>query len=165
MLRPKFAKAAVLILGLFLLGACSNSGALEPGGAAPDISIEDVDGAGVSLSAMKGKVIILNFFATWCPPCRMEIPDFIKLQDDYAAEGFTVIGVSNEDPQGVKNFIRTQGINYPVWIDRANRAHNTYGPIRGIPATFIIDKDFKIQKIYVGARPGEVFEKDIKELL
>ena len=164
-MRSGFVKVFALALVLLVLGACSKSGAVEIGAGAPDISIKDVDGAEVSLSSLKGNVIILNFFGTWCPPCRAEIPDFIKLQNNYASKGFTVVGVSREAPGDVKSFVTGQGINYPVWIDGTGKAHNIYGPIRGIPTTFIIDKNFKIQRMYVGARSGEVFENDVLELL
>lgn len=131
---------------------------------APDFSLKDMNGKQVTLSEFKGKALILNFFATWCPPCRAEIPDFIKLQDAYAAKGFSVIGVSLVGASESKEFALKAGVNYPILIDD-NKVSNLYGPIRSIPTTFIIDKDMKIVKKYMGSRSKEVFEKDIQELI
>jgi cytochrome c biogenesis protein CcmG/thiol:disulfide interchange protein DsbE len=165
MKRSVFGKLAAFTCMLFLLGACAQGGAVEQGSAAPDISLTDTKGAPVKLSDHKGEVVILNFFATWCPPCRGEIPDFIRLKEEYGTKGFTVIGVSNEDASDVEGFVENKNINYPVWIDASGSAFNAYGPIRGVPTTFIIGRDFKVKKKYIGARPGSVFEEDIKELL
>jgi peroxiredoxin len=160
-----FCRMAILVLALFMVGACAQTGAVEEGKVAPDISLKDTWGHPAKLSDHKGKVIILNFFGTWCPPCRAEIPDFIELQDKYAQGDFTFIGISNEDPREVGRFIAAKLINYPVWIDATGSAADAYGPIRGIPTTFVIGKDFKIKRKYIGARPGSVFENDIKELI
>lgn len=158
-------KILLLMLAVFLVGACSRGGAIEIGESAKDFTLNDLDGKAVQLSDFKGKAIILNFFATWCPPCRSEIPDFIELENAYASKGFSVIGVSNEDPKAIKGFATKAGINYPVLIDPNDKVYTLYGPIRGIPTTFIIDKDFRIRQMYIGARSKDVFENDIKELL
>ncbi|MDP2912387.1 MAG: TlpA disulfide reductase family protein [Candidatus Omnitrophota bacterium] len=164
MKRVVFGKCVVLISMVFLLGACAQTNAVEIGENAPNFTLPDLKGKQVSLSDFKGKVIILNFFASWCPPCRQEVPDFTELQKTYGDKGFSAIGVALESLKDASAFADKAGINYPVLIDD-NKASNTYGPIRAIPATFIIGKDFKVAKIYIGARSKEVFEKDIKELL
>lgn len=153
-----------LVLGLSLTGACSKSGAVEIGEKAPDFSLTDLDGKTVSLSDFKGKVVILDFFASWCPPCREEIPDFIALQNSYASEGFSVIGVSLTNANDTKDFADRMRINYPVLVDDG-KTSAAYGPIRSIPTTFVIDRNSKVAKLYIGYRPKEVFENDIKELL
>lgn len=157
-----FAKASVLLLSLVLLGACA--GPLGIASAAPELNLRDMNGKEVKLSDYKGKVIILDFFATWCPPCKEEIPDFIALQKQYGDQGFVMIGVSLSRASEVKPFAESFGINYIVLI-ADNNATTAYGPIRSIPTTFVIDKGFKIAKKYIGFRPKEVFEADIKELL
>lgn len=161
----KFSKIFVLAVLVFLVGACSRGGAIEVGEKASDFTLEDLGGKAVNLSDFKGRVIILDFFATWCPPCRGEIPDFIELEKTYGPKGLSIIGVSTETQGELKDFAGSMGINYPVLVDAASKAHGVYGPIRAIPTTFIIDKDFKIRKHYIGARSKEVFEADIKELL
>ena len=155
---------AAMFFALLVTAACSRSAAIETGQDAPDFAVTDVDGKPVSLSEFKGKVIILNFFATWCPPCRAEIPDFIELTKAYG-DKLAIIGVSDEDKGSLKGFTKSQGINYSVLIDREGKASSAYGPIRAVPTTFVIDKNFKIRRHYIGARSKEEFENDIKEML
>lgn len=159
----RFGKIVTIVSMLFLLGACS--GRAETGAKAPDISLNDINFNTVTLSDFKGRVIILNFFATWCPPCKAEIPDFIDLQKEFGERKVIFIGISAERAGQLKEFVERFGINYPVLEDPAKKSYTAYGPIRGVPTTFIIGKDFKIRKIYIGSRPREVWETDIKELL
>lgn len=147
-----------MTMSVFLLSACARSTD------AADLNLKDINGNMVNLSDYKGKVIILDFFATWCPPCKEEIPDFIELQKKYCGQGFTMIGISLSKMGEMKSFVERMGINYPVLIDDGY-ATAVYGPIRSIPTTFIIDKEFKVVKKYIGFRPKEVFENDIKALL
>ena len=157
-------KFLVMMVTLVLLGISSLSSAVEVGQYAPDFSLTGVDGQKMSLSDFKGKAVILNFFASWCPPCRGEIPDFIELQKTYGDKDFTFIGVSMVDAQKSKDFVAKMGINYPVLVDDG-KVSNLYGPVRAIPTTFVIDKEMKVVKTYIGARSKGDFEKDIKELL
>ena len=163
-MRSKLGRIFVILLALFMIGACAKGNAVEIGENAPDFSLTDLDGKVVHLSDFKGKAVILDFFASWCPPCREEIPDFIKLQDTYGAQGFSMVGVSLVSLQESKDFAKKAGINYPVLIDDG-KASAVYGPIRSIPTTFVIGKDGKLAKKYIGYRPKDVFENDIKELL
>ena len=165
MKKTIFGRLSILVIIALVLGACSQGGAVEIGEEAPDFSLKDMDGKTVNLSDFKGKVVILDFFATWCPPCRGEIPDFVELQKAYGSQGAAIIGVSNEAPGELKAFAGEFGINYPVLVDAQEAAQAAYGPIRAVPTTFVIGKDSKIARVYVGARPKEVFENDIKELL
>lgn len=155
---------AIIAAVLFSLGACSQSNALEVGEKAKDFTLQDLDRKVTSLSDFNGKVIILDFFASWCPPCRQEVPDFIELQKEYGDKGFTMVGISLVSLQESKNFAAQAGINYPVLVDDG-KVSQAYGPIRSIPTTFVIGKDSKIAKVYIGFRPKSVFEKDLKELL
>ena len=159
MKRSVFLKTFALVLTVFVLSACGRS---VPATAA-DLNLRDLNGNMVNLSDFKGKAIILNFFATWCPPCKQEIPDFIELQKEYGYKGFTMIGISLSRMSDMQSFARDFGINYPVLIDDGYAAA-VYGPIRSIPTTFIIDQNFKVVKKYIGSRPKEVFEADIKAL-
>ncbi|MCM8760528.1 MAG: TlpA family protein disulfide reductase [Candidatus Omnitrophica bacterium] len=158
-----FFKSLALMLAVFVLSACAPRG-LRVADAAPDFRLRDINGNIVQLSDHKGKVIILDFFATWCPPCKMEVPDFVELQRRYGDRGFTIIGVSLSRLGDTQGFVQAFGVNYPVLIADSAVAE-AYGPIRSIPVTFVIDKDFNIARKYIGYRPKEVFENDIKQLL
>lgn len=131
---------------------------------APDFSLSTIDGSTLTLSDYKGKVVILDFWATWCPPCRKEIPGFIELYDEYKDKGLVIIGVSSEDINKLKKFSGDNGINYPIAIGNREVAQ-AYGGIQYIPTTFIIDKEGKIVGKHVGFVEKAVFEGEIKELL
>jgi len=154
----------ILLTALLVLGACSQGNAVEVGDTPPDFSLGDISGNQVTLSSLRGKVIILNFFASWCPPCRAEIPDFIELQKQYGPKGFSVVGVALVSLEDARSFAAQMGINYPILVDD-NKVSNIYGPIRSIPTTFIISKDFKVAKKYIGGRPKSAFEADVNGLL
>jgi len=160
----RYIKTFVFITALVFAAGCAKVGAVEIGKEAPDFSLSDIRGKQVSLSEFKGKVIILDFFASWCSPCRQEVPDFVELQKTYGDEGLAIIGVALVSTGDAKNFAEEFGINYPVLVDDA-KASSLYGPIRSIPTTFIIDKEGKIVKMYIGFRAKNVFESDIKKLL
>lgn len=157
-------KIFIFALAVFMLGACSQCDAIEIGEKAPDFSLIDVNGKTVSLSEFSDKVVILDFFANWCPPCIREIPDFIELQKAYGDKGFTMVGIALVRPGEAKEFAGRMGINYPVLVDDG-KASRIYGPVRSIPTTFVIDKSGRIFKIYIGYRERPVFESDIKKLL
>ncbi len=134
---------------------------------APDFELQTPDGKKLKLSSLKGKVVIVDFWATWCPPCRKGIPDLIELKKKYGKNGFEVVGISVDSPQtkgDVVPFIKDYGINYPVVY--ANEAVTiNYGGIQSIPTAFVIDKQGKIVASYVGLRGKEVYEEQIKKLL
>lgn len=134
--------------------------------AAPAWTLPNLEGEAVRSSDFTGKVVIFDFWATWCGPCRMEIPHFIDLQNTYGEHGLEIVGVAM-DQQGamiVAPFVEKNGVNYHTVIGTAEVAQ-AYGPIRGIPTTFVITQDGKIYKKYVGYRPKEVFEADVRALL
>ena len=153
--------AAILfvIFGIFMIGTTSVSAQT-----APDFTLTDIEGNKVSLSDYEGKIIILDFWATWCRPCVMEIPHFIELQKKYK-EDVVVLGVSLDQggPKAVVPFAKKMNINYPIVYGDGNVVQ-AYGGVRSIPTTFVIDKKFNIQKKYVGYTDPEVFEKDILAL-
>jgi len=163
-MRSGFVKVFALALVLLVVGACSKSGAVEIGSKAPDFTLTDTEGNNVSLSEFSGKVVIVDFFASWCPPCRMEIPDFIELRNEYDPGDFAMIGVAVEGLGAAKSFAEKMKINYPVLVDDG-KVSGAYGPIRSIPTTFVIGKDGNVARMYIGYREKAVFEKDIKELL
>jgi peroxiredoxin len=133
---------------------------------APSFTLLDLNGNKVNLSDYKDKVVILDFWATWCPPCVMEIPHFIELYNEYKNQGLAILGIS-VDRQGisiVKAFNQKYKINYPILM-ADSQVSQAYGNITGIPTTFVIDPAGKIRHMYVGYRDKAVFEADIKALL
>lgn len=136
------------------------------GKAAPLFTLRDLNGEQVSLSDFKGKVVILDFWATWCPPCVIEIPHFIELYEKYKDQGFAMVGISL-DHGGVgvvESFVRKYQINYPILM-ADGQVVKAYGNITSIPTTFVIDRQGNIRRMYIGYRDKGVFEADIKALL
>lgn len=132
---------------------------------APDFSLTDLNGRTLTLSEHKGKVILLDFWATWCGPCRIEIPEFVKLQERYRDQGLVVIGISMDDgPEPVREFYREFRMNYPVALGD-EKVGALYGGIFGLPTTFLIGRDGRIYSKHVGATETAVFEEEVRELL
>jgi peroxiredoxin len=133
---------------------------------APDWTLPGLDGKTHKLSDYKGKVVLLNFWATWCGPCKAEIPAFVELQDQYRKD-LTIIGLSVDDPlDKAKAFASEYKVNYPMVLGENHEdIQDAYGPIWGIPASFIISRDGKICKKHMGIAPKAQFEKEIKALM
>ncbi len=132
---------------------------------APTFSLTDITGKPLKLSDFWGKVVVLDFWATWCGPCRIEIPSFIELQNRYASQGFTMIGISMDDsPEPVVDFYKQLHMNYPVAVGN-DRLGELYGGMPGLPTTFVIGRDGRIYAKHVGATHPAVFETEIKQLL
>ncbi|MEW6196431.1 MAG: TlpA disulfide reductase family protein [Bacteroidota bacterium] len=133
---------------------------------AADFSLPTTDGKTLKLSDLKGKVVILDFWATWCPPCRKGIPDLIDLKKRYGSKGLEVVGISvdQETKPDVVPFVKDYGINYPV-VYGDNGVVMNYGGIRSIPTTFVVDREGKIVANYVGLYPKKTYEDQIKKLL
>ena len=136
--------------------------------AAPDFTLNNVaNGKPFKLSGQRGKVVLIDFWATWCGPCRMAIPHLRELQKEYGPKGFTIVGVSL-DQQGeavVKPFYSQWEMNYPVVVDAYGEVARSYGGIRSIPTAVLVDKQGNILTGFVGYRPKEVFEEAIKAAL
>lgn len=134
-------------------------------GNAPDFELSDIYGNSFKLSNLKGKVIILDFFATWCPPCVAEIPGFNSLVDEYKSKGLEIVGVSLDDKVStVKDFAENKNMKYHLIMGN-EKIVKDYGGITGIPTTFIIDKNGNIVNKHIGYVEKEDFEKEIKGLL
>lgn len=143
--------------------AASGSSQRRP---APEFTLKDLDGKDVSLSQFRGKVVILDFWATWCPPCRMEIPHFVELERDYRSKGLAVVGISLDQggAQVVRPFAEQNGINYTMLVNGQPLA-GLYGGITGIPTTFVLDKQGRVAKAFEGYRDKSEFEKLVQDLL
>ena len=131
-----------------------------------DFTMKDLDGKEVSLTSYKGKVILLNFWATWCGPCKAEIPGFVELQAKYKND-LVVVGYSVDDEAPkARAFATEYKMNYPILLGEGREdVQDAYGPIWGIPASFIISRDGKVCKKHLGIAPKAVFEREIKALL
>ena len=135
------------------------------GSLAPDFSLADLAGENVHLSTYRGKVVLLDFWATWCDPCRDEIPHLVELQNKYGAQGLQIIGVSMDDePEPVREFYQQFKINYPVVMGNA-KTGELYGGILGLPIAFLIGRDGRINTKHIGATNISVLEAEIVNLL
>lgn len=129
---------------------------------APDFSLSDLNGQKLSLSAYGGKVVLLDFWATWCEPCREEIPHFVELQNKYGDQGLQIIGISmDDDPEPVRKFYAQFTINYPVVMGNA-KTGELYGGILGLPIAFVIGRDGRIYSKHIGATDILVLDREIK---
>ena len=137
------------------------------GSMAPDFMLPKARGEGsITLSDYRGSVVLVNFWATWCPPCREEIPDFIKVRDSLHPQGFEIIGVALDEggAKVVVPFAQEYGISYPLAIGD-QRVTRSYGGIRGIPTSFLLDREGKIVQKYVGAVDAQTLEHAVRTLL
>jgi thiol-disulfide isomerase/thioredoxin len=153
-----------LSLGLLLVAQSGNAKDLLRRGA-PSFSRTDVNGARVSLASHHGKVVLLNFWATWCAPCRIEIPVFVEWQKKYGPQGFAVLGVSIDDDQApVRALARELRVTYPIMMGDARLAEE-YGGVLGVPVTFLIDRQGIIRARIDGESDLHTMETQIRLLL
>ena len=168
-------KKKQLLVGIVAIAVAFGVFLLEPslrrrptsmqGTLAPDFSLPQLAGQQLRLSTYSGKVVLLDFWATWCDPCREEIPRFIDLQDKYRNQGLQIIGVSMDDGPGpVRDFCQRFNLNYPVVMGNA-KIGELYGGVFGLPIAFLIARDGRIYAKHVGATDISVFEKEIVSLL
>lgn len=128
---------------------------------APDFTLKRLDGTPLRLSDYRGKVVLLDFWATWCTPCREEIPRFVEWQRKYGAQGLQVIGISmDDDSEAVKKFVRDFGVNYPVAIGDQELA-SRYGGILGLPANIVIGRDGKMVSKHLGMADLSMLEREL----
>ena len=133
----------------------------------PSFALENVrDGKIVDSSAFKGKVLLLTFFATWCPPCLEEVPVLVKLHEDMRDAGFSVIGLSvdQQGPAVVAKFVEKKAISYPVFL-AGSKTTNDFGGVYNIPVAFLVNKTGNVVKKYSGYVQHTILERDIRSLL
>ena len=139
----------------------------QKGFLAPDFSLETLEGKSVTLSDLRGKVVLLNFWATWCPPCRAEMPAFQQAYADYKDEGFVVLAVNataQDSAEEVAKFIDEYGLSFPIVLDRTGEVNQLY-LVQSLPTSFFIDKDGVIQEVVVGGLAEAMVRARVEKLL
>ena len=136
------------------------------GEVAPDFALNSLDGSSVKLSSLRGKAVLLNFWATWCGPCKVEMPWFVELQREYGPQGFQIVGVAMDDAStdDIAKFAKDMGVNYPILIGK-EAVGDQYGGIPNLPETFFIGRDGKIVDKIVGLKDRGDIEESIKRAL
>jgi cytochrome c biogenesis protein CcmG/thiol:disulfide interchange protein DsbE len=144
----------------------AGSAAASTGHDAPDFVLTDLQGHNVKLSDLRGKAVVLNFWATWCPPCKAEIPWFIEMQKRYGAQGLQIVGINMDDgdPKDVVKFAAENSINYPVLFGQ-DKVADLYGGIDYLPTTFYIDRNGVVLDRVFGQPEREEIEKNIQRAI
>jgi thiol-disulfide isomerase/thioredoxin len=162
--------ALMLVFG-FKLARRSNQGvasgtAQMKSGTAPDFTLQSLDGKTVRLSDFRGKPVVLNFWATWCGPCKIEMPWFVDLQKQYGPSGVQFLGVAMDDasPKDIAEFAASMKVNYPILIGKES-VGDDYGGVQFLPETFYIDRNGKVIDKAFGLKGRGEIEDDIKKLL
>lgn len=170
-----FGVMVVVLAGLLLLakfrdkfpaGHRASSTAAAKGHDAPDFVLTDLQGHSLKLSDLRGKAVVLNFWATWCPPCKEEIPWFVELQKRYGAQGLQVVGVSMDDgdQKDVEKFAAENSINYPVLLGKDTVAEQ-YGGIEYLPTTFYIDRNGVVMDRVFGQPGRDEIEQSVERAI
>ena len=160
--------------GRYLTNRSRGNASLPPGTAAgkvkgqpaPEFELKDLQGKSVRLSDYQGKVVLLNFWATWCPPCKEEMPWFVDLQQRYGAQGLQVIGIAMDDAdrKAIDSFAQKMGVNYPVLMGKESVA-DAYGNVQFLPDTYYIGRDGKILRHVQGLIDRKSIEDEVKKAL
>jgi peroxiredoxin len=133
---------------------------------APDFELSSLDGRRVKLSDYRGQAVLLNFWATWCPPCKIEMPWFVDIQKQYGKDGLVVLGVAMDDTEEAKiaEFAHEMGVNYPVLLG-TDQVSDDYGDVQSLPTTFYIDRNGNIVTKSVGLLGRAEIEDDVKKAM
>jgi cytochrome c biogenesis protein CcmG/thiol:disulfide interchange protein DsbE len=134
--------------------------------AAPDFELSAIDGRRIKLSGFRGRVVVVNFWATWCAPCRVEMPWLSEFSVRYRDQGLTVLGISVDDGgrERVERFVHERPVDYPILLNDGN-ADQRYGGVRFLPQTFFVSRDGKITRRVYGIRTHADYEADIRGAL
>jgi cytochrome c biogenesis protein CcmG/thiol:disulfide interchange protein DsbE len=163
-----FATAAAFLLAACTSPSGSGRASLKPErerSRAPNFSLRDANGKTVQLADYRGKVVLLNFWATWCEPCKMEIPWFVEFERRHKGQGFAVVGVSMDEDgwKAVKPFVAELGINYRILLGD-DSVSQLYGGVDALPTSFLIDRDGKIAATHIGLVSKSKYENELQQL-
>lgn len=175
MIHKPYIPAVAVLTALLSLAACTGksenvqAASLKPEGQrkpAPDFRLRDADGKILRLSDYRGKVVVLNFWATWCPPCRVEIPWLMEFERQYKDQGFAVIGVSMDEDgwDVVKPYIERAGVNYRIVLGD-DVVSQLYGGVDSLPSTFLIDREGRVANVHIGLTSRAELREDVEKLL
>ena len=156
-----------VLLAALSLGSGVCVAALTPSGPAPDFTLRSMDGQNLRLGEQRGRVVMVNFWATWCGPCRLEMPHLNRLYEKYRSAGFVLFGVNvDEDVRIAAALAQKMGIKFPVLADTDKRVSKQYD-LSAMPSTVLIDRDGRVRHVHRGYRDGfeDMYEKQIRELL
>ena len=136
------------------------------GNTAPDFELPGIDGKSLKLSDLRGKAVLLNFWATYCGPCKIEMPWFVELQKEYGPQGFQVVGVAMDDAstEDIAKFAKEMGVNYPILVGKES-VGESYGGVNVLPTTFFVDRSGKLIAREFGLQSRSVFVDNIKKAL
>jgi peroxiredoxin len=162
-----FSAARSLLLPLLATFALASHAAVTAQAAAPDFTLKSAEGKNLRLKEQRGQVVLVNFWASWCGPCRQEMPHLNRLYDKYKASGFTLLAVNIDDDARTGSATATKwGLKFPVLLDADKTVSKLYD-LGSMPATVLIDRDGKVRFLHRGYREGteEAYEKQIRELV
>ena len=156
----------ITLTGVLLVTGCSEPSGARVGEPAPNFQLEDLDGQSISISDLQGKPVLLNFWATWCSPCRAEMPYLQQIYEEWSGVGLEVLAINiGESPSLVTEFLQSYNLSLPVLLDTGGKIATKYN-IRYMPTTFFIDKDGTIQVKIIGAFPNKIaIEKALIEIM
>jgi peroxiredoxin len=152
---------ALLCAAVVLLAQETMAAAPKVGEIAPNFTLRSNQGKNVRLSDLRGQVVLVNFWATWCGPCRQEMPLLDKLHDQYRKVGFTLLGISiDQDKRQAAGMARSLGVRFPILYDDDQRVSRVYD-LRGMPSTFVVDRNGRIRHVHIGYKQG--YEHDYQQ--
>ena len=158
----------MLVVGIHIARKNRASGATGQliGQVAPDFELPSLEGKNVKLSDFRGKAVLLNFWATYCGPCKIEMPWFVELQKQYGPQGFQIVGVAMDDAstEDIAKFAKEMAVNYPILLGKES-VGQSYGGVGVLPTTFFVDRDGKITDREFGLQSRSVFVDNIKKAL
>ena len=164
-----------LLLSIFLLlTLAQRPGVLGPGDVVPDFTMETLEGQQVGFSSLSGRAVVLNFWATWCPPCRREMPLLDAVQKEYADRGLVIVGINlSESKRQILNYLDRAAVNYPIWVDASQQWVGAVSSRElfyrfsgvGLPTTIFVDGTGQIREIYVGELNRAKLQGNVDELI
>jgi peroxiredoxin len=159
--------ARLLAVAALAVAAAGANAAVTPSASAPDFTLPSLDGPNLRLQEQRGRVVMINFWASWCGPCRVEMPHLARLYEKYRGSGFTVLAVNiDESPQKAASLATQLGMRFPVLLDTDKKVSRLYD-LSTMPSTVLVDRDGRVRYVHRGYRDGyeETYDKQIRELL